>query len=94
MNNTANIGAILESRFCTCAVVRFNNYRCQEKRNSRITDNIRALNSFCTSQPLNINIDPSIRLSIVDAFNIVYPRIFLAEEEQVVVVNHYLSVIA
>ena len=55
---------------------------------------MRALNSFYTSQLLNIKVSPSIRLSIVDAFNIVYARIFLAEEEKVVAVNHYLSGIA
>ena len=67
------------------------NFYCKENRGRRTTDNIRALNSFYTSQLLNINMSPSIRLSIVDAFNIVYPRIFLAEEKEVVAVNHYLA---
>ena len=67
------------------------NFYCKENRGRRTTDNIRALNSFYTSQLLNIKVSPSIRLSIVDAFNIVYPRIFLAEEKEVVAVNHYLA---
>ena len=67
------------------------NFHCKKKRGWRTSDNIRALNSFYTSQLLNFNVDPSIRLSIVDAFNIVYPRLFLAEEKEVVSVSHFFG---
>ena len=66
------------------------NFYCKQDRGRRTSDNVRALNSFYTSQLLNIKVSPSVRLSIVDAFNIVYPRIFLAEENEMLAISHIM----
>ena len=66
------------------------NHICKKNRGRRTNSNLRALNDFYTSQLLSVKTADHIQLSIVDSFNILYPRIFLREESEVVCANHFL----
>ena len=56
----------------------------------RTNSNIRALNEFYLNSLLNMNVVSHIRLAIVDVFNIIYPRIGLLQDEEVVCHTHYI----
>ena len=64
--------------------------QCRNKRGLRSNANLRALNEFYLQNILRIKPLDGIRLSVVDVFNIIYPRIFLRELEEVVCNNHFI----
>ena len=64
--------------------------QCQNKRGLRSNANLRALNEFYLQNILRIKPLDGIRLSVVDVFNIIYPRIFLREMEEVICNMHFI----
>ena len=64
--------------------------QCRNKRGFRTNANLRALNEFYLQNLLSIKPLDGIRLSVVDVFNIIYPRIFLRELEEVICNNHFI----
>ena len=64
--------------------------KCNVMRGFRTNANLRAINEFYVRNLLRITPLPTITLSIIDVFNIIYPRVFLHEMEEVICNHHYV----
>jgi hypothetical protein len=66
---------------------------CQAQRGFRTNSAIAALNSYYIDEYTKINVHPSKKLSIVDAFSIIQPRILMNENTETGCINHFACLV-
>lgn len=64
--------------------------KCNSDRSYRVNSAIRALNQFLLNYLFDAEITPNIFLTVLDAYNIITPRLILNEDYEKVCTNHFL----